>query len=260
MVSNGYVPADQLVYVQGSIQLSRPTANAYDSMRSTAAKEGRRISIAAPAGGYRSYSMQVDMRARPWLYNLNPASKAGLALPGRSNHGYGTCVDVVGDLSWAISNAARWGFTRPFGAADPNHFLHDGRTATAGGSATPLPTATLPDEGVHDMKWIVVQNSDKVSLTGILYGEFTKQTFSYHPQATGAANAPFLAAEAVYAERSLNRQYVSDGVSILEDKNLASRITQLRAIAPTSGGPSGTVPTAEQIAAEVIRQQKLPGN
>jgi hypothetical protein len=111
-----------------------PTAAAaFRAFQSFAASQGRALGIAEPAGAYRTYAVQADMIARPWAYGLNNKSTVGLAAAGHSGHGWGNRVDLVGTaLSWIVANAGRFGFSREFGAKDPNHFQHDGRTATAG--------------------------------------------------------------------------------------------------------------------------------
>lgn len=138
MPANGQWPADLLVEVEPGNYLSIGTGRAWIAMKEAAARDGVRLAIADPAGAYRSLYVQRDMRDRPWLYNLNSASKAGLAAPGKSTHGNGDRVDVigVGSLAWMLRNAARFGFTREFGASDPNHFKHDGRTAITAAATT----------------------------------------------------------------------------------------------------------------------------
>jgi hypothetical protein len=71
------------------------------------------------------------------LADLNPDSRTAIAAPGGSSHGWGDRVDLLfngssdpSKLDLALAN--HFGFTREFQAADPNHFQHDGRTATGG--------------------------------------------------------------------------------------------------------------------------------
>lgn len=124
MARNGAVPAGELTYVQGSIQLDQTVASAWFRMRSAAARQGVDLTIAAPAGGYRSLAVQQDMHDRPGLYNLNPNSTIPLAPVGMSTHGFGTRVDIgtTAGNTWAIANAREFGFYREFGASDPNHY------------------------------------------------------------------------------------------------------------------------------------------
>lgn len=163
---NGYLSDAALVTVEDDDRLIRATANAFLRMKAAAAATGRPIGIAEPAGAYRSYAVQVDMHRNPTRYNLNPDSTAGLAAPGYSGHGDGNCVDIIGDLKWAVANGPHFGFTRPL-RNDPNHFRHDGITA-AGGGTSPLEdketgmefardidnnNALLLADAFHDARW-----------------------------------------------------------------------------------------------------------
>lgn len=140
MTENGKLPATALTTVQGTIQLSTPTATAYRALAAAAkTRLGRTISIATPEGGYRSYSVQAAMHdagahgpaSARIKWGLNPNSTVAIAAAGYSSHGLGTRVDVVGSpMDSAFLNLAKtYGFTREFGASDPNHFEHDGKTA-----------------------------------------------------------------------------------------------------------------------------------
>jgi hypothetical protein len=136
--SNGYLPATALTNVQGSIQLENKTAQQYFAMKAAAAQVGVTINIATPAGGYRSWATQLDMRANPAKYNITPGIIPGLP----SEHGFGTCVDIASGLAWVKANGSRWGFTFPL-SFDPNHAQYD-VTTTAGSGGTPI-------EGYDDM-------------------------------------------------------------------------------------------------------------
>lgn len=169
MSSNGQVPSSDLVTVQSGIQLSRPTANAWFRMLQAGSSTGHRIGVATPAGGYRSLAVQADMRARPWLYNLSKQSTKKLAPTGQSTHGYGTRVDVVGDLAWAIANGPRFGFFREFGASDPNHFKHDGVTATSGAGARPV----RRKDGSMEWRYIQKPGDPSTAILGVSIGELS---------------------------------------------------------------------------------------
>lgn len=140
MAGNGDVRA--LVQVQGLITLEPATAAAYLAMKAAAAREGVRVEIPTPAGGYRSLYMQRDMHERPWAYNLDPGSSVQLAPVGYSTHGWGDRVDIiVGEArEWAIANAHKFGFVREFGAADPGHFMFKGLQSAA------LPTIPIEED------------------------------------------------------------------------------------------------------------------
>lgn len=140
MAENGDVRS--LVQVQGLITLEPATAEAYLTMKAAAARDGVRVEIPTPAGGYRSLYMQRDMHERPWAYNLDPGSSVQLAPVGYSTHGWGDRVDIiVGEArEWAIANAARFGFVREFGGADPGHFMFKGLQSAA------LPTIPIEED------------------------------------------------------------------------------------------------------------------
>lgn len=140
MSANGRLEPGELVTVQvdptvGEMQLEKKAARAFLAWQAAAADAGYTMRIAAPAGAYRSFWLQGDMHKRPERYNLNPASTISLAQPGYSTHGDGRAVDIGsfrGDFkAWGLATAARFGFYRSFGEADPNHFKHDGKTVPA---------------------------------------------------------------------------------------------------------------------------------
>lgn len=137
---NGQLPASALTTVQGTIQLGSKTARAWKRLQAAAkSKLGRQISIAGPAGGYRSLAVQRSMRiaffgtaADKRRWGLSLTSTVAPSLAGGSRHGDGLALDVVGtplDRAFLLL-AEQYGFTRPW-TTDPNHLLHDGKTATA---------------------------------------------------------------------------------------------------------------------------------
>jgi len=142
MSANGRLTGAELVAVQGGEKLSPKAAAAFLAMERDAAAAGKRIDIPVD-GAYRTYERQAWMRAHPALYPGKVLAKAGT-----SNHGLGICVDIVGDVQWAIDNASRYGFTRPI-KGDTNHFQHDGKT---------VPPAPQRDDE-DDMKNILIRNA-----------------------------------------------------------------------------------------------------
>lgn len=143
MSSPGLLKSSELTTVQGSMQLSTKTARAWKRLQAAAkSKLKRNIAIAGPAGAYRSAAVQNAMhqaggpsgtRAQRIRWGLNPASSVSIAAHPGGSHEKGTRVDIVGtpiDAAF-LKLAKQYGFTREFGAADPNHFEHDGKTATA---------------------------------------------------------------------------------------------------------------------------------
>lgn len=142
MSANGYLTEDDLVHVSTVETLSVITARAYRHLVIDAKKAGVTVTLASPGAGYRSFKTQDEMRrgslgdrklAAKW--DLNPDSSVPLAAAGYSSHGYGTRVDLLFNGSSSpsaahIKLAKAHGFTREFGSDDPNHFEHDGKTAT----------------------------------------------------------------------------------------------------------------------------------
>lgn len=132
MSANGRLTSGELATVQAGITLAKTTAARFLLLKAAAKKQlGRTIAVAAPGGGYRSWAVQDEMRrasqgntALAAKWHLNAHSSVPLASPGYSSHGFGTRVDIVGTpIDQAFLNlAARYGFKREFGGADPNHF------------------------------------------------------------------------------------------------------------------------------------------
>jgi hypothetical protein len=95
-----------------------------------------------------------------------------LAAPGNSTHGFGTRVDI-GSFSgaraaWVLANCDRFGFTREFGAADPNHFKHNG--VTIGGVINTSGTSKAPaveEEETMKLVFITVVDGKGGSATAV---------------------------------------------------------------------------------------------
>ena len=147
MSANGKLTSAELTLVQrGSmnIYLATTAARAWSALKSEYDRThpGEALTIAAPVGGYRSYSVQADMHVNPSRYGLSAYSTIPIAPAGYSTHGDGMAVDIAGASlagprkTWLLKNASRFGFTRQFGDRDPNHYRHDGTTAA---SITPTP-------------------------------------------------------------------------------------------------------------------------
>lgn len=120
-MQNGYVPDEYLVEVEAGKFLERATAAAYLQAK---VASGGLLKIASPAGAYRSYAVQADMKAHPERYGIDPALAVGIAAPGSSSHGLGTRLDLVvgAARTWAVVNLGRFGFRREFGTKDPGHW------------------------------------------------------------------------------------------------------------------------------------------
>lgn len=158
MASNGYLAEGgiRLVTVEDNDQLIATAAAAFFAAKAAAAHDGVTLSIVEPAGAYRPFSVQEGMYYRPEDYNLNPKNSLKGASPGYSTHGWGNRWDVnSAGLNWMIANGHRYGWTREFGTADPNHFKHDGRTATSGAGSSS--GTTLQED--EDMTYAIECNS-----------------------------------------------------------------------------------------------------
>jgi D-alanyl-D-alanine carboxypeptidase. len=147
MSANGRLTSTELTLVQRgtmNIYLANVAARAWTALKAEydRAHPGESLTIAAPVGGYRSYSVQADMHVNPSRYGLSAYSTIPIAPAGYSTHGDGMAVDIAGASlagprkTWLLKNASRFGFTRQFGDRDPNHYRHDGTTAA---SITPTP-------------------------------------------------------------------------------------------------------------------------
>jgi hypothetical protein len=111
--SNGNLDQAQLVSVgQGNHKLQPSAAAAYEAMVQAAKADGVSWSI---TDSYRSYASQVKVAQEKGLY-----SQGGLAAtPGKSNHGWGTALDLGGGANskgtkqndWLMANAGRFGFS-----------------------------------------------------------------------------------------------------------------------------------------------------
>jgi hypothetical protein len=145
---NGKVPTTLLKTWSGGTPLLSATYGALKSLALLAEIQGIAVRPASGLGsGYRDIACQKifydGSRGNvhdAQLADLNPNSIIRVATPGSSSHGYGDRVDLVfngsaspSKLDLALANHC--GFVREFGAEDPNHFRHDGRTATGGPSA-----------------------------------------------------------------------------------------------------------------------------
>lgn len=141
----GRLPASTLQLVQAGIYLAKPQARALTRLQAAAKKLGHTVTVARPAGGYRPAAVQNAMHhagspdgtaAERIRWGLSTVSTVAIAEHPYGTHETGTRVDLLVDgrvctAVWFIALAAQYGFTREFGASDPNHFEHDGRTATA---------------------------------------------------------------------------------------------------------------------------------
>lgn len=140
----GHIPASALQLVQTGIYLLKPQARALARLQAAAKKLGHTVTVARPAGGVRTEAVQNAMhhagsaagsRAEKERWGLSTVSTVAIATHPNGTHEHGDRVDLLVDRRictqvWFIALAAKYGFTREFGASDPNHYRHDGKTAT----------------------------------------------------------------------------------------------------------------------------------
>jgi hypothetical protein len=234
--------------VEDNDRLSYSAGNAFVAFKRYAASLGRNLSIAEPAGAYRSLAVQRDMKANPGKYNLNPNSGAKLAPVGKSGHGDANCVDLVGtSLVWIVANAGRFGFSRPL-SNDPNHFRHDGVTAV-GGTATQI--TALREVEMLGIEYYEPQAHPTIH-TRILV-DMVNRT-GYYPDADE---------QSVFEQSGGRFIGMNDAMWTRAVGPLHITATNKPATAPVGGGTTDLTPVLNAIAgvpAAVIVEQKKPGN
>lgn len=122
--ANGRLDTSELEPIKGAgsnkkgHKLNDVAAKAYSEMVAAAEADGITWEI---TDSYRDYEAQVDVAARKGLYK-----QGGLAaVPGTSNHGWGSAVDLkLNDdaLAWLRANAEKFGFTNI--PREPWHWEH----------------------------------------------------------------------------------------------------------------------------------------
>ena len=101
--ANGRLNPNQLVSIGGGHKLAPAAARSWLQMKQAAARDGVQIT---EGDSYRPIESQIRLAKQKGLY-----SKGGLAAtPGKSNHGWGTAVDVKNGRQWLARNAKRFGW------------------------------------------------------------------------------------------------------------------------------------------------------
>lgn len=237
---NGHVPDNELVVVEDNDRLYLPAANAF--MRARAAwyaEGGSGQCIVENAGAYRSYAVQVDMRAHPERYHLNTGSKVGLAAPGYSNHGLGDCLDAAaGFQAFLLRRGHEFGLYRPFGDRDPNHWRYS------------------PSLDQHATATLITRKKGSTDMSVLLYGPDTGTP------AKPGAKVFVVASPGVWDRYSASfaKQLGSQFGSALElslTNMLAKREQYLDAVAQPGGNAAVTITPAdvEAIADAVVDEQ-----
>ena len=137
--ANGMLNPSRLVTIAptGKItsqhKLNAEAAKSYNDMKAAAEKDGISWGI---SDSYRDYDQQVDVAQRKGLYN-----SGGLAaVPGTSNHGWGSALDLElnpAAQAWLQANAAKYGFSNI--PKEPWHWEHRASAQVAKGEAGESP-------------------------------------------------------------------------------------------------------------------------
>jgi LAS superfamily LD-carboxypeptidase LdcB len=114
---NGQIPEEHLKDIGNGHKLAPAAAAQFNKLRAAAKRDGVDITL---TDSYRDLDTQKRLAQEKGLYK-----NGGLAaVPGTSNHGKGTAVDVDKGREWMKKNAKRFGFeTIP---REPWHFKYTG--------------------------------------------------------------------------------------------------------------------------------------
>ena len=122
--ANGMLNPNSLVTIAptgqttSQFKLNKDAAQAYNDMKAAAEADGISWGI---SDSYRDYDQQVDVAQKKGLYN-----SGGLAaVPGTSNHGWGSALDLElnpAAQAWLQANASKFGFTNI--PKEPWHWEH----------------------------------------------------------------------------------------------------------------------------------------
>ena len=151
MASNGQLPASSLAPIaQG--QLRKDCAAAWNAMNVEARERGLELYPTGSKSSYRSYAQQVE------LYALYLSGRGNLAaVPGTSNHGWGTAVDLATPQMRVMVDqiGAKYGWSKQWSDAQSEwwHILYQaghwtGEDPGPYGQATPAPIPTPPEDTV----------------------------------------------------------------------------------------------------------------
>jgi hypothetical protein len=267
---NGAIPSSDLTYVQGVITrmyLLTPTATAWKSLVAACKKAtGVTLKITSPYGAYRSIAAQQKM----WVDRLK--YPAGVAYPGLSVHGWGRSVDINNWSSadaWLRENAGRYGFRRTI----PNeswHFEHSGGAGAGGVAETDefiqgedMPIVVENKEAstrvwsVFDPSFVGATDAERGYLETKDLARARAWVLRYMPGADGAYQwtaANYVAGQV--ESRRLHEAWkrgISSASPAAGDDGHAELAAEIASRIPAP-------PTKEEVAAEVMRQQKLEGN
>jgi len=151
MASNGQLPASSLAPIARG-QLRKDCAAAWNAMNVEARERGLELYPTGSKSSYRSYAQQVE------LYALYLSGRGNLAaVPGTSNHGWGTAVDLATPQMRVMVDqiGAKYGWSKQWSDAQSEwwHILYQaghwtGEDPGPYGQATPAPIPTPPEDTV----------------------------------------------------------------------------------------------------------------
>jgi len=246
MSENGRVPLNTLVAISGTY-LRPVTAEAFVNMARACGREtGVLLDIVNGGGGYRDIDAQ-------WVVYRNPPKGVSVAYPGHSTHGQGYALDLTTTCftrevaAWVRAHCREYGFAVP-PANDPRHLYHNGSTTGPAESAKPDPekdeemtTYELITEKTGATIWFSVNRMQRYPLPSTA----VVKDYQFWMQNELGITDTAVKVVASLASFGVEVGAPSKAPEINYDE-LAKRLP-----APL---------TTEQIAAEVIRQMKLPGN
>lgn len=186
MTSNGQLDVSQLVQAANGAPgqvLERNTAAAWANMVAAAASAGVRLAP-EPDDGVPSCYRDIPHQQYAWDQYKNHGGNVA-AVPGTSNHGWGTAVDIAitsAVKNWLDNNAHLYGFSNAEGKASGEnwHWVFVG-----GGSAV----AGFSQDVLNQQNWLNQSRGEKLNADGIRgpltvaaftrYEEFLRDNWGY---------------------------------------------------------------------------------
>lgn len=248
MSTNGHLTPAELTDIGNGLQLANAPAVGWNRARAAAAAQGVNIHATAIASAYRPWAMQLDMRANPAKYGINPNLGGLPGLPSR--HGLGNCRDVPfgAPNNWMISHGASWGWIRPAATMainDLNHWEYVGSSTAGGGTPiTPDAPPAPPKEPSMYLKYSTAGAGYLMTENGLT--QLTSQEFGLltrwlrdNPLSTDSSVDPFLPGEFDIIQAAVRRcipaapsgggsapaDYFSDSDAAALQQNLLNAIT-----------------------------------
>jgi LAS superfamily LD-carboxypeptidase LdcB len=155
--SNGSLPESMLTYVddpsggKSPAKLNLQAAADFNRMVAAAKKDGIELRLSGPNSGYRPVGTKEEGCRKgftQWCawqkYKSGTGNEA--AVPGKSNHGWGSAVDIKNckggskNHKWLVANAKNFGFT-PY-SRESWHWDHKGSISSLGGGRSDTTTTT----------------------------------------------------------------------------------------------------------------------